>query len=191
MGMFTKRDMENRVKICYAGRFGEKLLDSNDPDIISDGAYADIMEATKIIKSMVTECGMGGCGMLNLNVLGVDEKELFNEVSEISSTLENATASLILEKKEIVLRLAEELMDKETLYAEDIRKMILSVWFLLAKKEETELKNGTEFRFFDSFYSQKIDLLILKMQVSKVLMATTVNPGILCICNANVFCISP
>ena len=125
MGMFTKRDMENRVKICYAGRFGEKLLDSNDPDIISDGAYADIMEATKIIKSMVTECGMGGCGMLNLNVLGVDEKELFNEV--ISSTLENATASLTLEKKEIVLRLAEELMDKETLYAEDIRKMILSV----------------------------------------------------------------
>lgn len=135
----TKRQMEDRLIILLGGRVAEALV----LDDISTGAQNDIDRATKIARSMVTHYGMSE--RLGPMTYGTDEEEVFvgrdmgrgrNYSEDVASAIDqemrrlidvayHKAEKLIKENMEILHRLAEALLEKETLDAKDFESVFL------------------------------------------------------------------
>lgn len=135
----TKRQMEDRLVILLGGRVAEALV----LDDISTGAQNDIDRATKIARSMVTHYGMSD--RLGPMTYGTDEEEVFvgrdmgrgrNYSEDVASAIDqemrrlidvayHKAEKLIKENMETLHRLAEALLEKETLDAREFEKVFL------------------------------------------------------------------
>lgn len=135
----TKRQMEDRLIILLGGRVAEALV----LDDISTGAQNDIDRATKIARSMVTHYGMSD--RLGPMTYGTDEEEVFvgrdmgrgrNYSEDVASAIDqemrrlidvayHKAEKLIKENMETLHRLAEALLEKETLDAREFEKVFL------------------------------------------------------------------
>ena len=120
LGLFSSKEIEDNIKLNYAGRVAELLLLS-DPNKVTTGATNDIQKATDEIYNMVTTYGMSEkYGLLNLNQLNIDNKEVLNEVISISKRLEQETLSLLTKHKDLLESVANLLLEKETISGEDL-----------------------------------------------------------------------
>lgn len=109
-------NLENDVKILYAGRVAESLLDED----ITIGASNDIERASEIISVMISHYGMNSSRtMLNFNVIK-DEKQLILEAKAISERLYKEVYEDLLKHKDTLEAIANALLEKETLYNKDI-----------------------------------------------------------------------
>lgn len=135
----TKRRMEDRLVILLGGRVAEALV----LDDISTGAQNDIERATKIARSMVTHYGMSD--RLGPMTYGNDEEEVFvgrdmgrgrNYSEDVASAIDqemrrlidvayHKAEKLIKENMKTLHRLAEALLEKETLDAREFEKVFL------------------------------------------------------------------
>jgi cell division protease FtsH len=135
----TKRQMESRLIILLGGRVAEALV----LDDISTGAQNDIERATKIARSMVTHYGMSD--RLGPMTYGNDEEEVFvgrdmgrgrNYSEDVASAIDqemrrlidvayHKAEKLIKENMETLHRIAEALLEQETLDAKDFEKVFL------------------------------------------------------------------
>ncbi len=135
----TKRQMEDRLVILLGGRVAEALV----LDDISTGAQNDIDRATKIARSMVTHYGMSD--RLGPMTYGTDEEEVFvgrdmgrgrNYSEDVASAIDqemrrmidvayHKSEKLLKENMDILHRLAEALLEKETLDAREFEKVFL------------------------------------------------------------------
>lgn len=135
----TKRQMEDRLVILLGGRVAEALV----LDDISTGAQNDIDRATKIARSMVTHYGMSD--RLGPMTYGTDEEEVFvgrdmgrgrNYSEDVASAIDqemrrmidvayHKAEKLLKENMDILHRLAEALLEKETLDAREFEKVFL------------------------------------------------------------------
>ena len=135
----TKRQMESRLIILLGGRVAEALV----LDDISTGAQNDIERATKIARSMVTHYGMSD--RLGPMTYGNDEEEVFvgrdmgrgrNYSEDVASAIDqemrrlidvayHKAEKLIKENMETLHRLAEALLEQETLDAREFEKVFL------------------------------------------------------------------
>lgn len=113
MGLYSKAEMEDHIRTMYAGRNAEILL--NGEDKITTGASNDIAQATRSIKHMVSVYGMSKYGLLNLEELKVPASELISEYQTISKRLENECFKLLSDHKDMLIKLADTLIEKETL----------------------------------------------------------------------------
>lgn len=133
----TKKQIEDRLVILLGGRVTEALI----LDDISTGAQNDIERATKLTRSMVTHYGMSD--KLGPMTYGTDEEEVFvgrdlnrsrnysedvaaaidKEMRKIIDTAYHRAESLLKENMDILHRLAEALLEKETIDAREFEEI--------------------------------------------------------------------
>lgn len=135
----TKRQMEDKLVTLLGGRVAEALV----LDDISTGAQNDIERATKIARSMVTHYGMSD--ILGPMTYGTDDEEVFvgrdfgrarnysedvaaaidKEMRTLIDTAYNRAETLIKENMEKLNRIAEALLEKETIDAKEFEELFL------------------------------------------------------------------
>lgn len=132
--LMTKKELIARIVGYLGGRTSEEIF-FND---ISTGAHNDIEMATRIARKMVTEFGMSKLGPIQYETdtgsvfLGRDYNntqknfstqiafEIDNEVRKIIEEAHEEARKIILEHKDDVILLAETLLKRETITAEEI-----------------------------------------------------------------------
>lgn len=129
--LYSKTDLENRVKGLYAGRIAEHLL-LDDESQITIGASQDIKQATDIIKGMILDYGMSDkYGMLNISALGdsrlsnlSSNEQFVEEATRLSKQLYQEALELLTKERHILKAIAETLIEKETIVEEELEEII-------------------------------------------------------------------
>lgn len=126
MGMFSKKELENRVRTLYAGRAAEELLVGKDD--ITTGASNDIERATTIIDQIVSKFGMcdGNDGPTILDYTQIRGSDTFvmNKMNELAAKYYQETVQMLQDNKDKLDRLATELLEKESLSEKEILAII-------------------------------------------------------------------
>ena len=117
----SKEYLMNNVKIAYGGRIAEYLL-LNDENKITTGASNDIKQATNTIRQLIEIYGMSEhIGMLNLTMFDkLNEGEILNEAKKLSKKLYHDTLDLLTKNKNILEDIANKLIEKETIYEDEL-----------------------------------------------------------------------
>lgn len=133
----TYTKLDNEIAICMGGRVAEQIVFGE----VTCGASNDIVQATKIAKAMVTQYGMSdSLGFINL----ADNEDMFDgggvrknasisehtanivdeEVRKILKRNYDKTVSIISEKREILDEIVKVLLERETVYKEELDKLM-------------------------------------------------------------------
>ena len=122
-GTYTsKKDLENDICVMYGGRVGEQFL-LKDLERITIGASSDIQQATNIINNYLTRYGFSEYGMYNLDP-NLDREEILKEAKKMSERLYNEAYNFILEHQDIYVEIAESLLRKESLNADELNRIV-------------------------------------------------------------------
>ena len=119
--------LKNRIMVLLGGRAAEEIIFGKEK--ISTGAEGDLTQTTEIAMSMISEYGMGNTlGLLKLSKLGNLSASYGNpiveECRELVNSLYEDTLNILKENKNILDKLAMELLDKETLEEERIYEIL-------------------------------------------------------------------
>lgn len=122
---YTLNKEEMLAKICMllAGRAAEELMFGE----ISTGAYSDFQKATDIAYDMVCFYGMTdtlGKRIYNSNISEIMQNKIDIEISKILDEQYERVIMLLSENKELLIKLAENLLEKETMYAPEIYEIL-------------------------------------------------------------------
>lgn len=124
MGLHSIEEIYNNIKMTYGGRVAEYLLLENE-NRVTTGAYNDIQQATTKIRDLITSYGMNKeVGMLNLKLLNVDNKYIFEEAKKLANKLYKETIELLTEHRNMLDNIAETLIEKETIDEEELDNII-------------------------------------------------------------------
>ena len=125
----SKTEMEEKLVALLGGRAAEKIA----LDDISTGASNDIEVATQVAKDMVKKYGMSNrVGPINLETKEQYELQAFGnsvedvigvEVKELIDTAYQRAQELIKEHMDKLHAVAEKLLEKETITAEEFEKI--------------------------------------------------------------------
>lgn len=135
----TKKQMESRLVMLLGGRVAEALVLED----ISTGAQNDIERATKLARSMVTHYGMSE--KLGPMTYGSDEDEVFvgrdfararnysedvaaaidKEMRGLIDTAYHKAEALLKDNMDILHRVAETLLEKETIDGKEFEKLFI------------------------------------------------------------------
>lgn len=151
----SKEDYMSQIDTCMGGRVAEELIFG--PDKITPGAGSDLQQATKIAKAMVLQLGMGEkIGKLAFSNMELRRGEISPDTAraveeEVKDLLENSyerARSILINHRKELDRLANALLEYETLSLEEIKMVIdgkdLKSYFNSKKQEETRLKAKEE-----------------------------------------------
>ena len=126
--LYQNKDyLKRRMMVLLAGRAAEEIIFGKD--FITTGAYNDFQQTTRMVLSMVTQYGMGDTlGLLNLEELShlnySNTEDIVNECKVTINSLYEEVKTIMRENKELLDKITEELLKKETLLAEDIQKLV-------------------------------------------------------------------
>lgn len=121
----TKKQFEDKVMVCYAGRISEQLKFGS----ITTGASNDITQATQIIKNYVGKYGFDDeFGLIDMSIMHNDslikDDNILNRVQQIAKDLYERANSLLKDNYTLVEKLAIELLDKETMSGKEIIELL-------------------------------------------------------------------
>ena len=136
---YTRDWLEGQLRMLFGGRVAEEMVFG--PDKITTGAGNDIERATEIARRMVTQFGMSDA--IGAMTVGAQEQEVFlgrdlgsrREVSQKTAELVDSEVKRILdeafdsaretlvEHRDLLERIAEALLERETLDAEEIEAL--------------------------------------------------------------------
>jgi len=137
---YSKREMESRLASMFGGRLAEEIIFG--PENVTTGASSDIQQATGMARRMVTEFGMSEkLGRVRYND---NEQELFlghsvtqtrnvseataqlidSEVRRLIEEAETQARNILVEHIDDLHRLAQALLEYETLSGEEIRGLL-------------------------------------------------------------------
>lgn len=123
-----KEYLKNRIMVLLGGRASEEIMFGSEH--ITTGAHNDLKQSTKIALSMVAEYGMGNSlGLLNINELtnlNMNEDKIVDECKNLVDKLYEDTKCILLNEKDKLINISNKLIEKETLYSEELKKMVLS-----------------------------------------------------------------
>ncbi len=133
--LVSKEEMLDQITVMLAGRAAEEIIFN----LVSTGASNDIEKATETARSMVTIYGMSEkFDMMALESIGnryLDGKPIQNFSASTAAIIDDETLTIIknaheiakqlLEhNKELLSKIAEELLEKETLMGDEFMEMI-------------------------------------------------------------------
>ncbi len=135
--LYSRDYLNDRIAVILGGRAAEQLVF----DSITNGAQSDLEQATKIARKMVTDWGMSdvigpfSSGEKENIFLGEElskhrdysestGKEIDNEVFAILRAAQKKAKETLEKYREGLNKLAEELLDKEELGAEDVKRIL-------------------------------------------------------------------
>jgi len=149
--LLSKAELEARIIGYLGGRSSEEVFFED----VTTGASNDIEVATRIARSMVTEYGMSSLGPIQYErdtgsvFLGRDYTstqknfstqiafEIDQEVRKLIDSAHKKAKDIIVANKKEVILIAETLLDKETITAEEIETLLKEGKL---EKKETEKK---------------------------------------------------
>ena len=154
--MSTKKDLLAKITSYMGGRTAEEIFF----DDITAGAVNDIENATRIARDMVTLYGMSDLGPVKYdngnqsvflgrdynspsNVSGQIAFEIDQEVRKIIDQCHEEAHRCIMEHKDDLVKIAEAVMENETLTAEQIEKVIKGEPYLTQPVVNAEVVNET------------------------------------------------
>lgn len=115
-----KSDLETQIQVCYGGRVAEEIIFKD----ISTGAASDFEKASNIAHNMVTRFAMDGNFLVKIrdesNYNDEIESERIEQAEEICKNLYQKTQEIISSNKEVLLKLANLLCEKEYLSQEEV-----------------------------------------------------------------------
>jgi cell division protease FtsH len=132
---YTKEYLEGQIAVMMGGRSAEEIFMHH----MTTGAGNDIERATELARKMVCEWGMSGLGPLTF---GKKEEQIFREIAqhrdfseetairidqEVKRIIEDGYSkaqSILTENGEILVRIAEALLEREVLDAQEVRMLI-------------------------------------------------------------------
>jgi cell division protease FtsH len=137
---YSKREMESRLASLFGGRLAEEIIFGADN--VTTGASSDIQQATATARRMVTEFGMSE--KLGRVRYGDNEQELFlghsvtqtrgvseataqlidSEVRRLIEEAESSARRILVEHIDELHRLAQALLEYETLSGDEIRGLL-------------------------------------------------------------------
>ncbi len=137
---YSKREMESRLASMFGGRLAEEIIFGAEN--VTTGAASDIQQATAMARRMVTEFGMSE--KLGRVRYGDNEQELFlghsvtqtrgvseataqlidSEVRRLIEEAETSARGILVEHIDELHRLAQALLEYETLSGDDIRGLL-------------------------------------------------------------------
>ena len=153
--LMTKNELIARIVGYLGGRTSEEIFFQD----VSTGAQNDIEVATRIARAMVTEYGMSSLGPIQYEkdtssvFLGRDYNssqknfstqvafEIDSAVRKIIEDAHETATKLIVDNKDDVILLAETLLEKETITAEQIDYLLANR--KLPEVDKTKLKEGS------------------------------------------------
>ena len=123
----TQSEMKDRIAISMAGRIAEEMIFGKDN--ITAGASSDIEQATKIANAMIRLYGMsnkvGRVKYDDTRHLSEDKKSIID--SEITKIIEDGCTKaqeVLIKYKDKFELLTQELLKKETLFADEVEKLL-------------------------------------------------------------------
>lgn len=124
--LYSKKKLEERLMGLCGGRVAEYLLFDENWDEVTTGASNDIIQTTNILRAMVDDYGMSDNGFVNMEILkGTSASEQSIEyVVKWSKEIVDKTVKLMKENRESLDKLAEALLEHETLYEKEIDKIL-------------------------------------------------------------------
>ena len=140
--LFTKRDLENRIKVLYGGVANEEIFFGKDN--ITTGSYNDISEITKIINHIYIELGMYGGAKVNRFFIGNRNNESSANVNEESFAQIDALANHLYEETKNTLSAYKDLVNIVTPIL--LERYVLSIDDILAIVVENKEALKTVFR---------------------------------------------
>lgn len=124
----TKKECFSRLDVCMGGKIAEEMI--HGPENVTSGCSSDLANATGMARAMVTSYGMSDViGPVRMS----DDWESWspkirdladNEVRNFLVESENRTRQLLKEKKTELKRLAEGLLEYETLTRDEMEKIV-------------------------------------------------------------------
>ncbi|MFL0246612.1 ATP-dependent metallopeptidase FtsH/Yme1/Tma family protein [Candidatus Clostridium stratigraminis] len=126
--LYQNKDyLKRRIMVLLAGRASEEIVFGKD--YITTGAYNDFQQTTRMVSSMVTQYGMGETiGLLNLEELSnlnyTNTDAIVYECKAKINSLYEEVKTVILDNKELLEKITESLLEKETLLSEDITELL-------------------------------------------------------------------
>ena len=156
--LLSKSELEARIIGYLGGRSSEEVFFQD----VSTGASNDIEVATRIARSMVTEYGMSSLGPIQYErdtgsvFLGRDYTstqknfstqiafEIDTEVRKIIDSAHQQALKIIRDNKDDVILIAETLLEKETITAEEIDILLKNRTLEPAKEKKPSSKKKEE-----------------------------------------------
>ncbi len=126
----TKRELIASIKVAMGGRAAEDLVfeDRN----VTSGCYSDFLKATELGRKMVCDFGMSekiGPVVYTQNGYGLNYSDgtalkIDDEVRQIMETCYKDSKEILLSNREKLDKLANALLEKETLYADEVYSLL-------------------------------------------------------------------
>jgi cell division protease FtsH len=121
---YSKRDIEAKILVNYAGRISEELIFGEDE--ITTGASNDIEKASSLIRDFVTKYCMGyQKRLINPTAFG-DSGGVLNDSYVIAEALYEKCKDILSNNIEKLKAIANALIEKETLNEEDIEEILMA-----------------------------------------------------------------
>ncbi len=120
---FNKEVFLARITVLLAGRAAEEFMFGE----IGTGPHDDFKHASNIAFDMICNYGMSELGtrIYNINHISEETRSLIDqEVNKILDQQYKKALNILKQNKEKLIKLAETLIQKETLYAEDVYKIL-------------------------------------------------------------------
>lgn len=123
----TREELIAQIMVALGGRIAEELVF----DKITTGAGSDFQNATKIAHNMVCHYGMSDLGPViysskhdSFEYSSKTAGLIDEEVRKIVTTCYERATSLLTEHREKLDKLAQALLEKETLYAQEVYELL-------------------------------------------------------------------
>lgn len=115
----TMKDLIGSVKVSYAGRIAETILNNNNKELLTIGAQQDIQMATKTLRLMVEKLGMvDDIGLVDISQFKEDELVL-GKVRSLAKEIYKETEVELRKEFDRIERVAEILLEKEEIETDD------------------------------------------------------------------------
>ena len=116
--LHNKKYFEEKLSVLLAGRAAEQLVFG--PEYITVGASDDLHNVKKLTKQMITQWGYGDFIISSAE----NSCEVENEMTNIVSSAHDRTMTLIRSNMDSLRNIAALLMEKETIYREDVIRIV-------------------------------------------------------------------
>ncbi|KAK5682658.1 i-AAA protease yme1 [Elasticomyces elasticus] len=124
----SKKEMLAHIDVCMGGKMAEELI--YGPDNVTTGASSDIQQATSTARQMVTMAGMSELlGNVDLRsdyskLSNQTKMNIENEVKRLVEEGRERSMRLLVENKEGLERLAQALVEYETLNKDEMERVV-------------------------------------------------------------------
>ncbi|MGH4118426.1 ATP-dependent metallopeptidase FtsH/Yme1/Tma family protein [Clostridium sp.] len=123
----NKEHLKKRIMVLLGGRAAEEIMFGSDH--VTTGAYNDLQRSTELVTTMVTEYGMGeALGLLTMDKLSssgfTNQESAFKECKNLISELYEEVKHMLIDEKEALESITDLLIQKETIYHEDLTNII-------------------------------------------------------------------